>query len=507
MSLPLSQPELISSRLIHLLESNDVPVDGEIPVIRAIISHNQARVTALNAQLEALGTRMEQIEKERDEIEDTVRKQTTVISPVRRVPPELISEIFSLMPCTRRRADRTVNCPPWRLGHICRSWRHTALSNPFLWRSIEISWAEDWNLLELEAQLLRSGNVPLQVSFSWWIDDNNLPFLDLLLPHCERWGTLRFLIGGPQLSLLSRLRAVQGRLPQLKKLDFIRIIDKENGYGNEEKIEYFSVAPNLHEILLADPEFHFVSPPLILPWNQITRYRGRFHPAQQIKILLASPALVECGLGFIDIYRTNSVRDGRVALLPHLRRLYVEDSDFLDHVTAPLLQHLYVDSQRGGHSESDPVLRFIQRSSCRLTRLVMNRFPYGGRLLVPLLEALPTLEYLIIDLGESSASELTYLWRAMTLDLCPNLTFLAWRGRDGDESSFDAFFTMVRFRAQPILHRRCRLSSLRLIGVLGSVLRNRLEAGLKRWEDELRGLDVALLGKDETLTLMKKDRP
>ncbi|KAJ7444659.1 hypothetical protein B0H11DRAFT_2291217 [Mycena galericulata] len=501
MSSPPAQLELsevASSRLTYLLQSNDVPVADDIPAIRAIIFHNQARVGALNAQLDALRTRVEQIEKERDEIEDTVRKQTAVISAVRRVPSELISEIFSLTPCTRRRADRKVTCPPWRLGHICRSWRNTALSNPFLWRSVEISWVADWNLLELETQLLRSGNVPLQVSFGWWKDDDGLPFLDLLLLHCERWVTLSFLVGGPHRFLLPRLRAVQGRLPQLKKLDFI---DGQNTYGDDEKIESFLVAPNLREIFLADSGYEAFSPPILPPWNQITRYRGVLPPAEQKKILLMSPALVECGLGVAD--RAHSVRDGRVALLPHLRRLYVDDSDFLSHVTAPLLQHLYVDSEHGRDdgwdSDSDPILRFVQRSSCRLTRLVFHCFSYGRRSLLPLLESLPALEYLVIDIRGSPTSEFASLWSAMTVsgsssDLCPNLTFLAWRGRNGDKSSFDTFFAMIRSRVQPISHRRCRLSSLRLIGVSGSVLRNCLEDGLKKWEDEFEGLDVAFTG-------------
>ncbi|KAJ7622479.1 hypothetical protein FB45DRAFT_689065, partial [Roridomyces roridus] len=55
-------------------------------------------------------------------------------SPVRRVPPEVLCEIFArVRPVPRRISFYEVEQPPWILGHICRLWRDTALACPRLW--------------------------------------------------------------------------------------------------------------------------------------------------------------------------------------------------------------------------------------------------------------------------------------------------------------------------------------------------------------------------------------
>ncbi|KAJ7126287.1 hypothetical protein C8R44DRAFT_781541 [Mycena epipterygia] len=80
-----------ASRLAHLLESNDIPLDSEIPFIRQIISDNEARVDALNPQIDVLGAAMEELVAERDQTQQCIRKHAAVLSAVRRVPSELIS--------------------------------------------------------------------------------------------------------------------------------------------------------------------------------------------------------------------------------------------------------------------------------------------------------------------------------------------------------------------------------------------------------------------------------
>ncbi|KAJ7131336.1 hypothetical protein C8R44DRAFT_978220 [Mycena epipterygia] len=103
----LPQWPRVSSRLVHLFESNDTPLDSEIPDICQNISDNQARVDALNAQIDMLRpvrpALMEALIAERDEGEELVLKLATVVSPVRRVPPEIMYGIFALtLPHTRR---------------------------------------------------------------------------------------------------------------------------------------------------------------------------------------------------------------------------------------------------------------------------------------------------------------------------------------------------------------------------------------------------------------------
>ncbi|KAJ7087450.1 hypothetical protein C8R44DRAFT_650196 [Mycena epipterygia] len=126
-----------SSRLAHLLASNDIPLDSEIPAIHQFISDNQSRVDALDARIDVLRIAMKKLIAERDPIQESVRKHAAIVSTICRVPPDVMCQIFALtLPHTMRIRLLPVKRPPWRLGHICRSWRNWALADPFLWRSI-----------------------------------------------------------------------------------------------------------------------------------------------------------------------------------------------------------------------------------------------------------------------------------------------------------------------------------------------------------------------------------
>ncbi|KAJ7142889.1 hypothetical protein C8R44DRAFT_974385 [Mycena epipterygia] len=176
-----------------------MPIDWEIPVISRIISENQTRVDALNAQIDMLRPTIEKLVAERGQRQECVRRHVSVVSVVRRVTQELICEILALTPCTRRIGSISINCPPWRLGRICRSWHNWALADPFLWRSIEIinclslSCEDAYPLPMIETQLLRCANVPLSVTFDTRDCENAVerPLWDLLILHCHRWGALR----------------------------------------------------------------------------------------------------------------------------------------------------------------------------------------------------------------------------------------------------------------------------------------------------------------------------
>ncbi|KAJ7689300.1 hypothetical protein B0H17DRAFT_1180302 [Mycena rosella] len=369
-----------SFRLAHLLESNDPPLDSDISSIRRIISDSQDRRDALNIQLGL----MSKLIAERDEMAECVRRHTAVLSAARRVPAEIVGEIFAAtLPWTRRLGEATVTCAPWRLANVCRSWRASALADPFLWSSIAIlrpsggvPISDLYPLSMLESQLLRSGNVPLDVVFDPYYGDSAAEQLELIPPL-----------------ILSPMR-----------------------------MDHFPTAPSLRKIILARFDFAWPSPPVLIPWGQITHYRGVYSVQRQLEILAEAQHLVECGLGFT----TKVVRapDPQIIILPHLRRLSVQNADCLSHITAPSLQHLF------SFGWIDAVPSFLQRSSCRLTRLMLGECKSYGTL-VPLLHSLPILESLFLDATHIVPPEIDSFHRTMTLsglpsDICPNLTSLVY---------------------------------------------------------------------------------
>ncbi|KAJ7463613.1 hypothetical protein FB451DRAFT_1265033 [Mycena latifolia] len=142
---PLASP----ADFTRLLTSNDVPLDNEVPQIRQIVADSQDRADALDAQIDGLRAALAQLVQQRHDLVRDMREYKAILSPIRRVPAELICAIFSMvLPFTRclggssraRSSDYArpneriqIIQSPWGLGHICRFWRAAALSYPPLW--------------------------------------------------------------------------------------------------------------------------------------------------------------------------------------------------------------------------------------------------------------------------------------------------------------------------------------------------------------------------------------
>ncbi|KAJ6592373.1 hypothetical protein B0H19DRAFT_975327, partial [Mycena capillaripes] len=218
--------------LKHLLATNDCPTDSEITAIRAIFGECQTRMDALNDRIDILKATMDRLVAERDDMAERVQLYKNILAPVRRMPSELVCEIFGwTLPRTTAFTEDTLEQPPvpqlsWYLGHVSRSWRNISLAYPLLWSTITVFHSyrhpqATSRLPIIQTQLLRSANAPLTVDFRWWEDKipEATSLLSALLTHSNRWESLRFGCDedtGPV--LLRLLQRVKGRLPQLKKL-------------------------------------------------------------------------------------------------------------------------------------------------------------------------------------------------------------------------------------------------------------------------------------------------
>ncbi|KAJ7128744.1 hypothetical protein C8R43DRAFT_850829, partial [Mycena crocata] len=108
------------------LNSNDVPLDSEIPSICSLLSKEEHRVEALDARIVNMRAALKVLTQRRNEAAESLRQHLAILSPIRRMPPELICEIFAWLTAQYEGAL-------WNLGSVCRPWRHSALSYPQLW--------------------------------------------------------------------------------------------------------------------------------------------------------------------------------------------------------------------------------------------------------------------------------------------------------------------------------------------------------------------------------------
>ncbi|KAK0488169.1 hypothetical protein EDD18DRAFT_1110534 [Armillaria luteobubalina] len=132
----------------------------------------------------------------------------SILSPIRRLPPEILLIIFKEEQVTvGASADRYYEVTdasrgPWMLSRICRRWRALVISNPTLWsRPVIIlnrSATSKATTPPLEVALARSGQSDLSFflsqSFRQLGDQAGLfrEVLNLLVPHSSRWADVVF---------------------------------------------------------------------------------------------------------------------------------------------------------------------------------------------------------------------------------------------------------------------------------------------------------------------------
>ncbi|KAJ7185262.1 hypothetical protein C8R46DRAFT_375561 [Mycena filopes] len=442
-TLAFTPPELTS-----LLTSNDPPLDSEIPRILDIISVGQDRIDSLDPQIHALQSRLALLVQERDETAKCVREHRAIVSSLRRVPPEVLCEIFALSIDSLGEREE----PPWYLGHICRTWRCIALAYPRLWTRLTIR--ED--LPRIEEQLLRAGNALLDV---YWLgrleEPRNHALSELLMPHYARWSTLHidyYIFDDNHAP--EWLRLANGHLDQLTNLELTH-----SGFEQAQLPIFLSTAPKLRRVLLNSLEFSEGSPWFPIPWPQITHYRGTFRPHRQVEILQAAQNLQVCSVGFMN--RSFDPPLAPLVTPPHLRRFSTEWPEFLSYLTAPALQEL---TSLHTESEATPLLLFISTSRCVLTTLALFGCSLNAAAFLLILHTVPSLTHLFVECERHpspSQQLLTTIFNTMTLStsplLCPSLTSLVYGYWGPAMAPEQAFFDMARsrFRRPRGLDRLC----------------------------------------------------
>ncbi|KAJ7186167.1 hypothetical protein C8R46DRAFT_1208246 [Mycena filopes] len=334
-----------------------------------------------------------------------------------RIPTELLCKIFhGTFPHSRDAAfGDTIVTVPWKLGFVCQRWRDSALGDPSLWSSIEIQcrWrsaaqlAPYYPLAALQTQILRSGDIPLEITFGCGShDDGEVPsshflaLLETVVRESQRWRklNLNWALNHPTALLI--LAQIKGRLP---KLHHLRL-----NWGLLAPTAIFEVAPQLRKL---ESSSFLELKPLSVPWPQITHFRGRSPARVCLYICSRATGLVECA--FTSPARHAPPPETPAALLPQLRRLAVTGAGILPFIETPNLEYLFLDSLTFA-------IPFLLRSQCRLKGLKAISCPSPD--LIRLVPHIPTLLHLNASFTKvSEPSHPTDQLFRVFVDACPQL--------------------------------------------------------------------------------------
>ncbi|KAK0476161.1 hypothetical protein IW261DRAFT_1595183 [Armillaria novae-zelandiae] len=261
--------------ITSLLHHNVTPSSLQITQLKASLKGLKIPLAEIDGDLDLLRNAVMSLEAHRSRLQSLENDCATALSPIRRVPSEIMMEIlrrswkdnaFRSMVTGTRLTQAGFNVfnireGPWHLGQVCSSWRNIIKTLcPELWASITI---EIPSLYQPKARLTadtveilrvvleRSRNHPLDFHFSYYgsvsrsqaeerSSQSMKQCFDLMIAHSRRWRVVEMEIHPsyvPQLSL------VRGKVDLLRELyiDFTHKPPSGDIYA-------FEIAPKL-EIL------------------------------------------------------------------------------------------------------------------------------------------------------------------------------------------------------------------------------------------------------------------
>ncbi|KAJ6503749.1 hypothetical protein C8R45DRAFT_973647 [Mycena sanguinolenta] len=345
------------ARISELLTTNDPPREHELALIRPVAQKTAARLASLDAEISRLWDQRAALAKSHAGI---------ILSPLRRMPPEILGEIFSWS--APFLGVPNIKDAPWVLTHVSRRWRAIAISKSSLWSQINLVFSPEtkYSLDMIRAQIERART--LKIEFCGCHDGDSgaqVDMLQLLLEHASTWEEVNLELTAAITALMTAFR---GCFTVLQKAA-VRWDGPESQAGVE-SIDFFWRAASLVDITVFS-EYRYI--PTLLPvHHQLTRYDFDAPWTTHCELLGSLPNLREVRIcRDFDSISPWPERREPIPLL-HLRRLYVNDSEILDNLRAPALEALAIleDAQAFRHLES-----FMARSSCLPRALCIAGLP------------------------------------------------------------------------------------------------------------------------------------
>ncbi|KAJ7434648.1 hypothetical protein B0H11DRAFT_1832644 [Mycena galericulata] len=176
-----------------MLYTNTVPSDAESKRIQDILASSRKEAASVAEEIVRMQNLLEPLLRKRDALNEFIDAHMSLVSPARRLPPDIVRAIFiASLPFTR-------NCvmsgrdSPLLLCQICSAWRKLALSTPQLWSSLHIVVPRQSRIDDLVEMvtvwLSRSGVIPLSLSVCApdFLNFDPWPVLGSLATFSMRW--------------------------------------------------------------------------------------------------------------------------------------------------------------------------------------------------------------------------------------------------------------------------------------------------------------------------------
>lgn len=397
----------------HLGITNNPPLEQQHSTLQRLIVGAERDISTLDAKLKSLEDMLASCQRNRQQASSELELSKRVLSPIRRLPREVIAEIVLHALQSSKIPDKwsvvatlDTRMGPWKYGQVCRIWREAVLSFPQLWTHFRFDQATTphsmkprryENLMTMLVE--RSQKLPISFVFDEQALHESAGLLRLLVGQCHRWKDVELTIDS-EVSFVG-LNDVQDKLPWLERLCLTArfgLLDAEFDVMSEPqrrekrqalRMHGFAEAPRLLTLNL-DLHMHL---DVLFPVEQVSWYEerefGMWSPYDE-HCLPEFINVVECILGLTNWADIRPVGDGPIEL-PRLRRLEIKDPQILDDLIAPNLRILDLDiTEESVELEFSSICTMLRANTCALESFTCKGIPENDDL-IQALQLMPSL--------------------------------------------------------------------------------------------------------------------
>ena len=403
-----------------LFSATEFPLlEVEEAAVRESLLDTRKRLDLVHERLAEARRLTLELEIEREQLQESVDMHKAVLSPGRRLPTEILSEI--MLACIHGEKFDSLHTDngAWILGQVSHRWRTVALNLQALWSAVVVKvdgFTTSNSLTILREWLRRSGSHSL-VDIKFCYPPREITqttqvcrdLLDILADHSSRWRSVDLQLKNRDFMSLFRVR---GKLGNLRALTLNHVSTRPL----KNVVHAFETAPRLKEIGL----FNFCDAELFLklPWAQITVYKARVStPLDHRRIFALAPRLQSCCLayeksGIPDVRQASAKVEDSSISLHHLQKLVFWNTVPSD-LHLPALEDISIWCDMKTKNAFLGPTQMISYSRCTVRRLSINAVVFHTAPITDLLRVCHSLDSLELRAYGDKLSHLTGIIRAM----------------------------------------------------------------------------------------------
>ncbi|KAI5893083.1 uncharacterized protein SCHCODRAFT_02620804 [Schizophyllum commune H4-8] len=384
----------------HQLRAGQVPSRRHT---RSAMKQAEAQLQTVKEEIQKMSNALATLKSMKGELREVIARQRTYLAPIRRLPIELLVEIFrwSCMPTIEYIHPRDpFQFAGLEIAAVCKLWRDIMYNNPRLWTEVPLptqarargfSYAQRNYLRRFDHCLEATQGLPLLR-----IVEARMHSLPHIIKYTAQWQDLR--LTGVSHSYLESLSHCSFAVLHTLELD-LNVFMQDDETWNDTDV--FLDAPALRTVHIKSHWDSAIIPRL--PWANIASLDTQCTHMYALRILARCDSLRHWSHSEMPEDEVDPLDPPTPVVLPHLQTMWLSYLDMimddipddrradasrtLDHVTTPALSKLSLgwDDEYG-----TPVIytrsylsSFFERSKCPLRELDLRYPPLSERTYMP----------------------------------------------------------------------------------------------------------------------------